>query len=288
VLDASGIVVGSSSTTSSLTDGSYDYLITDDHGCSATLNFYITQPAKIIIIDNTTACSILLEVQDAVGNYNIFWTGPNGFSANSDTISNLSEGMYFANVRDANNCWSSDSFYVTPINIDYSTQNASCVTEADGMISVNNFIGGAAPYSVYNNGNLHTQNEYVSTTIDALFAGTHSLLITDANNCELDTLITLDFDGGYDCIVVPIIISPNYDGINDTWKPILDLPTDIEVSILNRWGKLVYYYSGNSIGFEWDGLSTDNDKLPSMDYYYIIKFNNVNYPDRTGVITLIR
>ena len=86
---------------------------------------------------------------------------------------------------------------------------------------------------------------------------------------------------------MPIIISPNMDGTNDTWKPILDLSTDIEVSILNRWGKLVYYYSGNSIVFEWDGLSTDNDKLPSMDYYYIIKFNN-DYLDKTGVITLIR
>ena len=83
-------------------------------------------------------------------------------------------------------------------------------------------------------------------------------------------------------------MSPNMDCTNDSWKPILDLNTDIEVSILNRWGKLEYYYSGNSIVFEWDGLSTDRNKLPSMDYYYIIKFNNTNYPDRTGVITLIR
>jgi len=231
--------------------------------------------------------SILIYVQNAVAPYQALWTG--GYIG--DSITDLSEGMYTATVRDENNCWSNpDSFYVdqnTAVAINYSTQNASCLTVADGIIEVTQIFGGTAPYNVYSNGTLYAEND-ISATIDALFTGTHSLLITDANNCEFTAQITLDFDGGYDCIVVPIIISPNYDGINDTWKPILDLPTDIEVSILNRWGKLVYYYSGNSIGFEWDGLSTDNDKLPSMDYYYIIKFNNVNYLDKTGVITLIR
>ena len=200
--------------------------------------------------------------------------------------------MYTATVRDENNCWSNpDSFYVdqnTAVAINYSTQNASCLTVADGMIEVTQIFGGTAPYNVYNNGTLYAQNEYAPITIDALFTGTHSLLITDAHNCEFTAQITLDFDGDYDCIVVPIIISPNMDGTNDTWKPILDLSTDIEVSILNRWGKLVYYYSGNSIVFEWDGLSTDGDRLPSMDYYYIIKFNSTKHKDLTGVITLIR
>ena len=298
-------VVGNSSTTNSLTHGSYDYLITDNNGCSATLNFSITQPAEIIIIKNTinnvncfgeSTGSILVNVLNAVGNYVILWTGPSGFSQALNPISNLGEGTYTATVRDDNNCWSNpQSFYVNQnaeIAIDYFTQNASCVTVADGMIFVDNFTGGTAPYNVYNNGTLYAQNEYASTTIDTLFTtingDPYSLLITDANNCEFTTDISLDFDGGYNCIDVPIIISPNLDGTNDVWKPILDLSTNIEVSILNRWGKLEYYYSGNSIGFEWDGLSTDNDKLPSMDYYYIIKFNNVNYPDRTGVITLIR
>jgi hypothetical protein len=42
------------------------------------------------------------------------------------------------------------------------------------------------------------------------------------------------------------------------------------------------------VAFEWNGLASDGSKLPTTDYYYIIKFNNNNYPDRTGVLTLIR
>ena len=85
-----------------------------------------------------------------------------------------------------------------------------------------------------------------------------------------------------------IVISPNSDGTNDNWHPIYDIDTDIEVIILNRWGEQEFYYSGNSLVFEWDGLSANGNKLSSTDYYYIIKFKDNNFPDRTGVITLIR
>ena len=60
------------------------------------------------------------------------------------------------------------------------------------------------------------------------------------------------------------------------------------MTILNRWGEREFYYTGNSLVFEWDGLSTNGNKLSSTDYYYIMKFKDNNYPDRTGVITLIR
>ena len=48
------------------------------------------------------------------------------------------------------------------------------------------------------------------------------------------------------------------------------------------------YVSLDSLVFEWDGLSDSGDKLPSTDYYYIIKYKNNSYSDRTGVVTLIR
>jgi gliding motility-associated-like protein len=69
---------------------------------------------------------------------------------------------------------------------------------------------------------------------------------------------------------------------------VFDIDIDIEVIILNRWGKDEFYYSGNSLAFEWNGLATNGNNLPSTDYYYIIKFNDNNYSDMTGVITLIR
>ena len=121
-----------------------------------------------------------------------------------------------------------------------------------------------------------------------LSASLHIISLIDDIGCTLVDTINVDYVGGYDCIDEPIIISPNSDGTNDNWHPIYDIDTEIEVIILNRWGEREFYYSGNSLVFEWDGLSTNGNNLPSTDYYYIIKFKDNNYPDRTGVITLIR
>ena len=147
--------------------------------------------------------------------------------------------------------------------------------------------GGTPPY---NYDWIDSDGNTVSSDANAtgLLAGDYTYTITDANNCEYDSTLSIWFDGGYDCIEVPIIISPNFDGTNDTWDPVQDLDTDIEVTILNRWGEVEFYYSGNSTAFSWDGKMTDGRELPSFDYYFIIKFNNINYPDKTGVITLIR
>ena len=119
-------------------------------------------------------------------------------------------------------------------------------------------------------------------------SGTYSITILDENLCSANSTASLEIIGGFDCFSPPVILSPNFDGINDTWKPVLDLDTDIEVTILNRWGNVEFYYSGHALAFSWDGISTDGKDLPSYDYYYIIKFNNITYPDKTGVITLIR
>jgi gliding motility-associated-like protein len=116
------------------------------------------------------------------------------------------------------------------------------------------------------------------------------LKLIDNDNCEWSHTVKVGNLGGYDCIKAPTVISPNSDGLNDTWRPIRDVDTGIEVSIFNRWGQLEYFYTGNTIAFEWDGLATDGNKLSSGDYYYIINFKNQwnTTPDRTGVISLIR
>ena len=133
-----------------------------------------------------------------------------------------------------------------------------------------------------------------SIVVNNLLPITYQISLTyqlpDGEECALNDAITIDYMGGYDCIDVPVVVSPNGDGINDTWEPILNLNTEIEVIILNRWGITELYYKGNSDGFKWDGLATNGNNLPSTDYYYIIKFNNPDFigNDKTGVITLIK
>jgi len=171
---------------------------------------------------------------------------------------------------------------------DYSITDASCSKVGDGIINIDNINSGIAPYSIYLNGDLLDDNVINTMEIANLLTGAYMLTLIDNSGCEFTDSLFVDYIGGYDCIIVPIIISPNNDGANDFWHPIYDVDTEIKVTILNRWGQVEYYYQGNSVVFQWDGLGGRGNKLPSADYYYIIKYQNNSYPDRTGVVTLIR
>ena len=301
VFDNNGLEISNLSNTTNLSAGNYEYKIIDVNGCEVSIAFEILNPEEISIYENTIVnvnCfdqntgSILVDVDNTVGNYQIFWSD---LSQDSIFINDLYSGLYISTVIDENNCTKVDSFEVIQsdeIIADFSTINASCAKIADGIINIENITGGLPPYNIYINSELVSENIMMSMTLENVSANrnepSYNIEIIDNLNCVINQDIIVDFDGGYGCIDEPVIISPNGDGINDIWQPILDVDTDIEVNILNRWGILEYYYKGNSTTFKWNGISDDGYLLPSADYYFIIKFNNISLPDRTGAITLIR
>ena len=279
--------------------GNYNCTVTDVNGCTDTTSFTLNNPNEIevfatiqdVLCFGTSEGSISVNVENTTGNYQIFWQGAN----DSIFIDNLIAGLYYVSIIDDNSCTKTDSILVNQneeMVINYTVYPTSCQDIADGVIEINNIYGGAPPYNVYKNGELITEGTYNSANIDNLAVSDNNIpyiiTIIDDNNCEEDSTVMIDYIGGYNCIDEPIIISPNYDGTNDVWQPVVDLDVDMEVSILNRWGELEYYYTGNSILFIWDGVPENGGELPSADYYYIIKFKNNSYPARTGALTLIR
>ncbi|MDN5204522.1 gliding motility-associated C-terminal domain-containing protein [Fulvivirgaceae bacterium BMA10] len=86
-------------------------------------------------------------------------------------------------------------------------------------------------------------------------------------------------------IPVPRMISPNNDGVNDLWilKNIENYP-NIEISIVDRWGKEVFRSRGYSK--PWDG--TYNGKpLPIDAYYYVIILSDQINPI-TGYVAIVK
>lgn len=79
-----------------------------------------------------------------------------------------------------------------------------------------------------------------------------------------------------DIVNIPNVFTPNDDGVNDTWTVVS--PNEAEVSILNRWGNLVFSEKSKTI--IWDG-----NNLSDGVYYYIIETKNTK---KTGFIHLIR
>jgi gliding motility-associated-like protein len=92
-------------------------------------------------------------------------------------------------------------------------------------------------------------------------------VIVNDGSCEVEEVIEISNN----LCGVPNAVSPNGDGINDTF----DL-TDFNVNtiaIYNRWGRKVYDFTGR-YDKQWHGQWKEGNMLPTGTYYYIISSEN--------------
>ena len=89
-------------------------------------------------------------------------------------------------------------------------------------------------------------------------------------------------------VVLPSAFSPNGDGENDIFKPlVLGNTLDYSFSVFNRWGQRVYQSKTQDAG--WDGTVKGN-KQPSGTYTWILSCTlDTNVPiKKSGTVVLIR
>ena len=278
----------SSNDLSSLSAGTYVISITDFNNCAVgPVSLTLVDPQEIIITPEVCLNSITIDVQNALGNYATTWTDETGnLVGTSNTVTNLSTGQYNVLIIDQPNGCIQDALFDIELPQSNVT-DAICSNTNEGSIAIQ--INGSSFYDIYIDGTLISEN-VVSSSLSNLQAGAYAISIIDDGNCAYNEIATINYVGGYSCIDPPIIISPNSDGSNDTWRPAIDVNEDISVTIYNRWGQIEFIdEDANSFEYEWNGTSNDGTVLPSADYYFIIDFvNQTSMADKTGVITLIR
>lgn len=91
-------------------------------------------------------------------------------------------------------------------------------------------------------------------------------------------------------VYIPNTFSPNGDQINDIFEPIvyqLDL-NFYELSILNRWGELIFQSHDKNLG--WDGNQRGGDTCTDGIYQYVVKLKDGNDQEliRRGFVNLSR
>jgi gliding motility-associated-like protein len=194
----------------SLAAGTYQLIYTDANGCSGSLSAIVTPPAPLGLAITPSvfgtfnlACnggsngSATLTITGGVTPQTIVWTGPNGSTFNTASITNLPAGTYTVLVTDVNGCQATTSITLTePPALTASASIVpqsnggaiSCTGTSDGAIdlSVN---GGTTPYTV----NWSGPNGYSSNAFDptGLAPGIYTALITDARGCTASASITL-------------------------------------------------------------------------------------------------
>jgi gliding motility-associated-like protein len=79
-----------------------------------------------------------------------------------------------------------------------------------------------------------------------------------------------------ECIIIHNAITPNGDGVNDTWiiDCIENFP-DNQVQILDRWGNKVNEFSNyDNHSKVWKGTNFRDETLPDGTYYYLLNIQN--------------
>ncbi|MBL7950087.1 MAG: gliding motility-associated C-terminal domain-containing protein, partial [Flavobacteriales bacterium] len=264
----------------SLEPGSYDVQVTDLNGCVTVADFILEAPQLITLAvtpsshnGNNLSCTgaddaaIDLNISGGIGPYTISWSGPDGFTSNTEDISGLSEGNYQAIITDANGC-SATAFTTltapTPIATNTVTSNfasgdqISCAGATDGAVDLT-ISGGTTPYTVaWTDGVGFTAN---TEDVSGLSAGFYQATITDANGCTvmLGTLLSAP---------TPIDLSAVLSNINGN-NVTCDGATDGSIDITLSGGTAPY-------SILWNDGTTDEDRTNITAGTYSVTITDAN------------
>ena len=248
-----------------------------------------TIPSFDILNNNEVLCadigSVDLEVINFQGNYKYVWKKDgNPLTGESAKISVNSSGTYTVKAISESGCESTEQTIIV------TNSEKATITKDDIIIiddSDNNSIevinrnlgSGTYQFAIDDEFGIYSDNNFFQN----LSTGIHTLYIKDIGGCG-----TLKYV--FSILAYPTFFTPNQDGTNDIWKISgynKTLFTSSEISIYNRFGKLIYKFDKNNEG--WDG-NYQGKKLPPNSYWFratLIDINGLSI-EKTGNFSLIR
>lgn len=184
------------STATGLTANTYSVTVTDyTQNCKVGNSIIVGEPDSLILNPASTNVSCfggndgMASVSPSGGTspYSYLWS-------NNQTIfqiSNLISQAYSVTVSDNNNCTDSGTFYISqpafPLTISaLSSEDVKCNGGNDGEAAVL-VSGGTSPYAYLWN----DPNQTNTSNISGLIAGLYTIIITDSNNCVIDTSVLI-------------------------------------------------------------------------------------------------
>lgn len=261
---------------SGLAAGDYDVTISDTGGNSVETAYTVTQPEQIILQINTinercdNGKGIATAIVQNATDYSINWSNGVAGNENDRTITDLSEGMYNAQVTNVNDCISE----VVPfeildkgkfITLTESIQNATCEGKSDGSISLDASSfdnsetnkSGAFIYQ-YDWSNGYSDDRGVLPNVPA---GSYTVTVTEISSPGQEPACTTE--GGPYLVTAP---TSNIDVSNANVENPANCDTDNgSITVTPAGGATTYNYQWSN-GFIDSGASSTISNLAAGDY----------------------
>ncbi|MFH2143179.1 MAG: gliding motility-associated C-terminal domain-containing protein, partial [Bacteroidota bacterium] len=186
-----GGVTPTDSVATGLSDGTYTVVVTDNHSCTNSLVFSLSNPAQIqtsfvatdVLCYGDSTGEAVVTSSGGTGTHTYQWTN----SILNDTITALiANTNYYLTVTDENGCIKIDTIVVNQpdsLNLSVYTNDATC-SGSDGIAIVTVTGGFPNPDYFYNWENNYGTTISVNDTVNYLSYGTYYLTVTDGNNCK--------------------------------------------------------------------------------------------------------
>jgi gliding motility-associated-like protein len=270
----------SSEDLTNLCAGIYTVTVTDQLGCTQTLSLEIfdTPGVQIQTTQSNVSCfgdasgTATVIITGGTPEITIEWYDENeNIIGTTSTITQLPTGFYGVHVEDGAGCTADGQVTIaqpSPLQLEAEVSivgdfNISLPNGSDGIIELT-ITGGVPEYTYDWTPDVAATDENFA---DGLSAGDYTIIITDANQCRIDTVITLTAPRD---IKLYTALSPNGDGFNDVYviDGVINCGNN-QFKVFNRWGNLVF--ERTNYKNDWFGQSDDGGILADGTYFVIFE-----------------
>ncbi|MFM1876502.1 MAG: hypothetical protein RL266_2239, partial [Bacteroidota bacterium] len=279
-------------TASPLSATTYFVTGTDANGCvnSDSVNITIfgvtAGPDSVICLNDSVQIFVS-------GGSTFSWSPSEGVSdtaSASPFVSPSSNTDYTVTVISEYGCEATADVSIGILTLPVSAFTAEFEPSCDGIFAdFNNDSENSETY-FWSFGDGETSTDFEPTHTYQPGQGSIVTLITYNNDSLCVDSFTVDYSGqwfGNDTIDIKYgnVFTPNFDGINDCFRPGFDgrFSDCYQLQVFNRWGALIFESTGGQ-NHCWDGYTKGGKRCDEGTYYYIVSLKGY---ENHGYVTLI-
>jgi gliding motility-associated-like protein len=261
----------------------YQVIVTDSNGCGTSAQFEVIGTKAIVLSlvdridtdcnEGTSSQILTAQISGGVAPYSVQWSSGTSSGVNNQTLTTDQNGLVILTVTDALGCERTLTFDVnlqevgTPSfdsdSIGYSTYGSYSIQDP---IQFTDTSTGTPTEISWDFGDGSFSNEVNPVHVYAT-AGQYAVIqsVTYDNGCVATYIVTLEITKGYK-LVMPNAFTPNGDNINDVFRPSQEGLEELQFSVYDSWGSLIYSEEGEVIA-GWDGTMNDRNTENGNFYY---------------------